>query len=142
MELGNYIKMVEKVIASLGVAPETCRGQKEGQWDLKKGSASVWVDVFLTETKDYGYFQCMAPISMVPATRKEEFLQEALEINHKLYGVGFTIHKDGLYIKMIRELEGIDESEMLAAFNRIGNYADDYDDYFKNKYFGGGGAPV
>ena len=39
---------------------------------------------------------------------------------------------------MIRELEDLSEEEAFAMFNRIGNYADQYDDFFKDKYFSTG----
>jgi hypothetical protein len=143
MDIKVYHQMVEQVFSDLGVDPATCRGEQPGQWNLKKGSASVWVDIFKIEGKDYGYFQCMAPICKIPTTNKEAFFHEALETNHKLYGVGFTVYKDGLYIKMIREVEGLEASEILAGLNRIGNYADEYDDYFNNKYIkGSGSAPI
>ena len=129
---------MENCIKRLGVDPAICRGEKPGQWDLKKGSASVWIDVWKKENEDYGYMQIMAPISEVPKTNTEAFYQEVLEINHDLYGVGMTKFKDWIYIKIIRELEDLSEDEAFAMFNRIGNYADDYDDHFKDKYFSTG----
>ncbi len=135
----NYYKMVDNIITKLGVDPATCRGEQAGQWNLKKGSASVWVDVWKLQDQDYGYIQIMAPITEIPVNNRDIFLTEVLEINHNLYGVGFTKYKEWLYLKSIRELEGLDEDEIMATFNRIGNYSDEYDDYFKNKYFGGSG---
>jgi hypothetical protein len=133
-----YYQMVEGCIARLGVDPLVCRGEKPGMWSLKKGSADVWIDVWKVENDDYGYFQAMAPVCEIPANRTQEFLQEILEINHNLYGVGMTKYENWIYIKTIRELDGISEDEMFAMFNRIGNYADDYDDILRDKYFGGG----
>lgn len=134
-----YYEMVDKVIRDLGVDPSLCRTQQAGQWDLKKGSASVWVDVFLNETKDYGYVQIMSPIMEFPVQNRDLFMTEVLEINHGLYAVGFTKHKEWLYIKAIRELEDLSEAELVAMFNRVGNYSDKYDDYLKEKYNPGGG---
>ena len=137
----NYYQMVDNCIKQLGVDPEQCRGEKEGQWDLRKGSANVWIDVFKVQDQDYGYFQCMSPVCEIPTSGAEPFLNEILEINHTLYGVGMTKFKNWIYVKTIRELDGISEEEILAAMKRIGGYADDYDDYLKNKYLGGAGAP-
>lgn len=136
MDLTPYFQMVEDCIRDLGVEPATCKGEKEGQWDLKKGSASVWIDVFKKEKDFYGYFQCMGPVCKVPEKRTLEFYQEVLEINHKLYGVGMTKFKDFIYIKAIRELDGLDKEEVMATIKRVGGYANDYDDHFKKKYFG------
>ena len=135
----NYYQLVDSIITKLGVDPSICRGEQPGQWNLKKGSASVWVDVWKLQDQEYGYIQIMAPITEIPVNNRDIFMTEVLEINHNLYGVGFTKYKEWLYIKAIRELEGLDEDEALAMFNRVGNYADEYDDYFKNKYFGGDG---
>jgi hypothetical protein len=135
MDLSNVYVLVENCIRKLGIDPANCRGEKPGQWNLTKGSAQVWIDVM--EINQNGYLQIMGPISPVPQTRTQEFFQEVLEINHNLYGVGMTKFKDWIYIKTIRETNGLDENEITAQMNRIGVYADDYDDYFKNKYFGG-----
>ena len=35
----------------------------------------------------------------------------------------------------IRELEGLDKSEISSTFNRVGIYADEWDDKLKSKYF-------
>jgi len=135
----QYYQMLENCIKQLGVDPAICRDKNPGQWNLRKGSADVWIDIFKREEDVWGYFQCMSPICDIPQTNRDAFFTEVLEINHTLYGVAFTKFKEKLYIKTIRELEGISEGEMLAQLRRIGGYADDYDDIFKNKYFGGAG---
>lgn len=136
----HYYNMVEEVITSLGVDPATCRGDQPGQWNLKLGSASVWVDVFQSKDAqgnfiDYGYLQILAPVCEVPVNNQHIFTKELLEINHTLYGVGFTIYGNNAYIKAIRELDGLDKSEISSTFNRVGVYADDWDDKLKAKYF-------
>jgi len=141
MDLQAYYEMVDNCIRKLGVDPNVCRGQNPGQWDLKKGSASVWIDVFKREQDHFGYFQCMAPVVQIPTTNTKEFYEEVLEKNHTLYGTAMTKYKDWIYMKTIRELDGLDEAEMMATLNRVGTYADDNDDYFKNKYSGGGESP-
>ncbi|GHN01685.1 hypothetical protein WSM22_31740 [Cytophagales bacterium WSM2-2] len=144
--LQYYFEMIEKVISEFGVDPKLCRGQNLGQWSMRIGSASIWIDAFQSKDKDGkyidgGYLQVMAPIMAIPAERLLEFYQEILEINHKLYGVGFTKFENNLYIKSIRELEGLEHSEVLSTFKRIGYYADDYDDMLKAKYSVAGRDP-
>jgi hypothetical protein len=141
-----YYDMIEKAITEFGVDPKLCRGQNIGQWSMKLGSASVWIDVFQSKDAqgnyiDSGYLQIMAPIMNEPADRQLEFYKELLEINHKLYGVGFTKFENGIYIKCIRELEGLDHSEVISTFKRVGYYSDDYDDMLKAKYSPAGRAP-
>ncbi|CAN5255532.1 hypothetical protein BH09BAC5_BH09BAC5_04630 [soil metagenome] len=136
----HYYNMVEEVIRDLGVDPSTARGDQPGQWNMRLGSASVWIDVFQSKDKDgnfidYGYLQILAPICDVPMDRVADFSMELLQTNHTLYGVAFTIYNNKSYIKSIRELEGLDKSEVRATFDRVGIYADDYDDVLKAKYF-------
>jgi Putative bacterial sensory transduction regulator len=139
----HYYAMVEEVLTSFKIDPTTARADQPGQWNLKLGSASVWVDVF--QSKDAqgnliqnGYLQVLAPVCDVPVNNQHLFTKELLEINHSLYGVAFTIFKEKAYIKSIRELQGIESSEIASTFNRVGIYADDWDDRLKTKYFGGG----
>ena len=138
----HYYTMIEEVLVEYKIDPAICRGQNPGQWNLKLGSANIWVDVF--QSKDaqgnptqYGYLQVMAFVCEVPVNNQHLFTKDLLEINHSLYGVGFTIFKDNAYIKTIRELEGLDKSEVKATFDRVGIYANDWDDKLKAKYFGG-----
>jgi Putative bacterial sensory transduction regulator len=137
----HYYTMVEEVLSEYKIDPTTARGQTPGTWNLKFGSASIWVDVF--QSKDaqgnliqYGYVQCLALVCDVPVNNQNLFTKELLEINHSLYGVGFTIFKDVVYIKAIRELEGLDKSEIKSTFDRVSIYANDWDDKLKAKYFG------
>jgi len=136
----HYYTMVEEILVEYKIDVAAARGDQPGQWNLKLGSASVWVDVF--QSKDaqgnlmqYGYLQVMAPICDVPVNNQQLFTRELLEINHSLYGVSFTIFKEKAYIKAIRELQGLDKSEIKSTFDRVGIYADDYDDKLKAKYF-------
>jgi hypothetical protein len=136
----HYYNLVEEVIRDLGVDPTVARGEQAGQWNMRLGSASVWIDVFQSKDSagnfiDYGYLQILAPVCDVPKDRQAEFTLELLQLNHTLYGVGFTIYGDKSYIKAIRELEGLDKSEVRATFDRVGIYADDHDDRLKAKYF-------
>jgi hypothetical protein len=138
-DLQKYYALVDECIQTLGVDPNVCRGENPGQWDLKKGSASVWVDVWQNED-GWGYLMIMAPICDIPDNNKEAFFTEILEINHKLYGCAMTKYENKIYVKTVREVDGLDKDEAMAMFNRVGNYSDDYDDYLQQKYFGGGRA--
>jgi hypothetical protein len=142
----HYRNLVEEVLRDYKIDPATARGQQPGQWNLTWGSAKVWVDVI--QSKDAqgnllqsGYFQVMAPVCEVPVNNQHLFTKELLESNHALYGVAFSIFKENAYIKALRELEGLDKSEVKATFDRVGIYADEWDDKLKTKYFAfSGGA--
>jgi hypothetical protein len=128
MDLQPYFDVVESGIADLGVNPVDCRGENPGQWNLKKGETTVWVDLWHIEKEDRPYFQVMSPIFQIPTdeTIKNKIFAELLEINDTLYGVAFTVYKDWIYIKVIREAEGMDKGESLAMLLRVGNYADQH----------------
>ncbi len=130
-----YYEIVETCIKELGIDPATTRGELEGQWNLKRGSASVWVDVWEMDSNKQVYFQLLSPVVGVPAENREAFFNELLQINHTLYGVAFTVKDNYAYIKMIREAQGLDKSEASAMLDRIGFYADKYDDMLRDKYF-------
>jgi hypothetical protein len=139
--IDHYYNLIESALAEYNFDPKTARGQTPGQWNLKFGSANIWADVF--QSKDaqgnltqYGYFQALALVCDVPVNNQALFTKELLEINHQLYGVAFTIYRDKAYIKAIRELEGLDKSEIKATFDRVSIYANDWDDKLKQKYFG------
>jgi hypothetical protein len=136
LDLSNYYRIVESAIEALGVKPAEARTQKSGQWDLRKGSASVWINIFLShERDDYGYLQVMSPVMKVPrGDNRAALFEELLQLNHQLYGAAFSIQNDWLYLRTIRELEGLSMKEALAMLTRIGVYADEYDDRFKKKY--------
>lgn len=131
-----FYDVVEEGIADLGVNPAECRGENPGQWNLKKGDTTVWVDLFYVEKEERPYYQVMSPIFNIPADEviKNQLFAELLEINDFLYGVAFTVYKDGIFIKIIREADGMDKSESLAMLLRVGNYADQYRQELSPKY--------
>lgn len=143
--------MVESFLAGLGVDPAQCRGENAGQWSLFRGSARVYIDVWHIEAEGRAYIQCMAPVMPLPELPLQHaFFQELLEINDKIFGVGFSLYNGWAWLKHIREVDGLDGAEAAAIMNRIGVYADQYDDYLKQKYGlapppvkaeGGGQAP-
>ena len=137
----HYYNLVDECIREIGVDPEATRqkdvnGQiRMGAWTLFKGTAQVWIDVWHIEKENRPYFQVMCPVMNFPeATLQSNLFKELLEINDKLYGVAFTIYQNQVWLKTIRECEGLDKSEALAQITRVGNYSDQYDDYLKSKY--------
>lgn len=136
VNLDAYFKIVEDAIKAIGIKPEDCREEKIGQWTLQKGSAKVWLDLWHLEKENRVYFQVISPVLDLATLKGNaiDLYKELLEINHQLYGVGFTIYNNWVYIKVIREADGMDTNEANAMLWRVGSYADQYDDYLKNKY--------
>lgn len=134
MSIETYYGIVESCISSLGVDPALCRGEKPGQWSLTKGSAKVWINVWHIEREGREYIQVMCPLMQDITADKAAFYKELLEINDKLFGVAFTYYDNWVWLKVIRECDGLDQNECMAMINRIGVYADQYDDYLIGKY--------
>ncbi|MCS7018891.1 MAG: YbjN domain-containing protein [Cytophagales bacterium] len=136
LDLAYYYQIVENAITEIGVNPLEARTSKAGQWDLRRGSASVWINVFLSrERNDYGYLQIMSPLMRMPLNdARAALFEELLTLNHHLYGVAFSAYEGWVYLRAIRELKGLSVAEALAMIKRIGVYADEYDDYLKQKY--------
>lgn len=141
--LTDYYKIVEDVIKDLGVDPVECRGMddddivEDGQWNLSKGNASIWIDVFYDETNKENYFQVFCPVIEVPNGKMGEAATDALEIGHILFGIGFTRVDNWLYLKHIRELTDLSKNEIANIIDRIGVYGEEYEEYFREKYIGG-----
>jgi len=132
--LNHFYTIIERSISNLGVDPLKCRGKNPGSWTLKKGSVQVWVDIWYIEREKRSYFQVMSPVMKIPTEKKTELFLELLQINDRLFGVAFTLYKDNVWLKHIRETENLDESEIMNTLHRVGNYADQYDDVLKQKY--------
>jgi hypothetical protein len=133
-DIQEYYGIVEKAIQKIGINPVECREEKVGQWSLRKGETKVWVDIFNIEKEGRAYFQCMSPIMKTPLMKREAFYKELLEINDGLFGVAFSIYKEQVWVKVLREAIGMDEQECHASIIRIGTYGSQYTTYLMEKY--------
>jgi hypothetical protein len=78
----------------------------------------------------------MSPIFPVPTDEKikNALFANLLELNDTLYGVAFTVFQENIYVKVIREADGMDKAESLSLLLRVGNYADMYRLELSEKY--------
>lgn len=134
VELQPLYEIVEQAIASIGVDPKPCRRGGAGQWNMRKGSARIWLDLWFIEEEGRAYFQVMSPVVPVPKQRQEAFYKELLTVTDRLFGVAFTLYDGWAWIKSIREVEDLSVSEAKAMLIRVGNYADHYDNVLIDKY--------
>jgi hypothetical protein len=137
-DLTAYYQIVEEGIDQLGVNAQEARGENDGEWNLKRGTASVWIDLWYIEEEQGAYFQVMSPIMTLPEdeTNMYKLTLELLKINYTLFGVGFAVQEDGVYLKNIREVEELDPSEVVYMIGRCGNYGDSYNDELVKKFGG------
>ncbi len=138
-DLQPYYNLIEEVIKGLGIDPVTCRNKDKagnvvvGQWNLTLGSASIYVDVF-DNVEGNPYVNIGCPIMEVSTSNLLGLYEKLLTINYELYAAAFSINKGWVWLKIIRECEGLDIKEASAMFWRVGNYSDDWDDKLKAEF--------
>lgn len=137
-DLHKYYRIIEDALKTIGLPPEEAKGEQDGQWNVKRGSASVWIDIYEIDEEKGAYFQVITPIMTVPkeVAKQNELFEELLHLNYRLFGIAFTVHQGGVYLKAIREVEGLIETEAIHMIGRAGNYGDFYNDRLIKKYGG------
>ncbi len=137
--LKPYYALVEQVISTLGITPDQCQVKDEkgnvlpGQWDLRKGSASVFIDVYATK-EGQAYICIASPIMEIKTDKLTQLYEKLLTLNHQIYAVSFSINKGWVWLRGLRECEGLDASELKAMLDRVGVYGDQYDDILKAEF--------
>jgi hypothetical protein len=132
----EMLTMVRQAIEELQVDPDACKKENKHIWSLSKGAADIWLELFYLQKEGRVYIQVLSPIYFIPETSelKYRIFEELLHCNDAMFGVAFTLFENQIFIKVIREMEDIDKSEILAMLLRVGNYADYYKTYLKDKY--------
>ncbi|AFC24780.1 YbjN domain-containing protein [Saprospira grandis] len=130
-------KLIEGALEKLGLEPEKCKGKEAGSWTIAREQQEIWIDCWEIEENEHKdtYFQVLTPILQIPAEMTVPFYREVLEFNYNMYGMAFGIFKDLLAIKSIREVRGLDESEVIATISRAWVYATDIKPQLMDKYF-------
>lgn len=123
--LNFYYQIVEKAIAKLGLNPEITRKEK-GYWSLTFAGIPVWVYVFFQESEKRAYYLVTSPFMDVPENNTEALAWKLLRTNDELYGISFVERKGKIYLKTLREVEGLDVSEAHAMITRMGYYGSVY----------------
>jgi len=132
--LRRYHAVVEQALANLGVNPPDCVGDVPGSWLVRKGSASLTVEVYEHEQTQVVYCRVYCPIMQIPEKGTSELFCELLELNMDYVGITFGINSGWVYLKSDREADGMDVNELYYMVTRIGNLSDHYDDILQEKY--------
>lgn len=133
MNLEQVTPLINNSLKTIGLDPNTCKGEKPGQWTATYKDATVWVDVFEHQTnKGKWYFRVMSPLMKITDQNRESFYQDLLEINYNLYNTAMVKFNEWIYVMHLRETDSLDESEIVASFDRVGFYSYDY--YGKLQY--------
>lgn len=120
--LKQTYELTESAIKSLGINVEDCRGENQGQWNLKKGQFDILVDVW--EEQNQVLFQVLCPLCALPDENREAFFLYLLNKNHELSSVAYTIFENNVYIKHTREAVGLNMEEIINLLTKAAFYAE------------------
>lgn len=120
--LEHTYQITEEAITMLGISAEECRAEQAGQWNLKKGSFDIMVDVW--EEQGQVLFQVVCPLCTLPEENQEGFFRFLLERNHQLSAVTYTLFEDNVYLKHTREANGLTKEEIVNLLSKTAYYAE------------------
>jgi hypothetical protein len=125
--------LVDNVIYSLGLNVTESRKDK-GKWAFYRGSALVKIEVYHSKPNNEDYIHICSPLMKIPKQNTEKFYRRLLEINNKLFQVSFSIKEGNAVLRVIRECSLLDAKEIENMIQRVGYYADEYDDILKQEF--------
>jgi hypothetical protein len=137
MNAQNLYEIIEKGIAKLGIDPTSTRGEKTGQWDFNRGSASIAMGLTVTERFPNGYFYVTSVLMNekdVPAAKKMDFYRSILETNASLVNMQLSVNEGWVLLISNRDALGLDDVEVAITINELSFYADELDDQLKNAF--------
>lgn len=120
--LQQTYQLTEEAITLLGVSAEESRAEQPGQWNLKKGSFDIMIDVW--EEQGQVLFQVICPLCTLPDENKEGFYLFLLERNHQLSAVTYTVFEGNVYLKHTREANGLSKEEIVNLLSKTAYYAE------------------
>jgi len=137
----SSIKMVETIIADLGLNPTETQvpspGDERIAWGLMKGSAEIYVS--LKQDSGENYIRVSAPVITLPENERDQLrlFRHLLILNAgTVIGAAFGITRDRVIMVTERSTMDLDLSEVRDMINRVGHYADFYDDALVNEFGG------
>lgn len=137
----SAIKMVESIIGELGLDPNETRvdspSDERVAWGFMKGSAEIYVT--LKQDKGENYIRVNAPVITLPTSENDQLrlFRFLLTLNAGVVvGAAFGITKERVIMVTERSTVDLDLSEVRDMINRVGHYADYYDDALVNQFGG------
>lgn len=131
MKIEAYYEMVESCIQDMGIKPEKSRGINSGQWDIFKGNAHIIIEI-ISKKNEESFLQCLAPIIKIPKNNVYNYYEEVLKKKKLSFNASLTKLNNWIYVKSIREIEGIDKKEMNTIINKTGAFAEELEELYKN----------
>ena len=140
-EFDTARKLVEEVVAKLGLDPSKVRGEDRGDfvtWSVQRGSAAVQVTVAKSDRGDASYLRAVSPImSLPPESNLPSFFRRLLELNGRgLVNAAFGIVDDRIVAKSERPTAFLDAAEVEQIILQLSAVADTYDDRLVREFGG------
>jgi len=140
-EFDTARKLVEEVVARLGLDPAKVRGDDRGDlvtWSIHRGSAAIEVSVAKSDRGDTSFLRAVSPImSLPPEANLSSFFRRLLELNgHGLVNAAFGIMGDRIVAKSERPTAFLDAAEVEQIILQLSAVADTYDDRLVREFGG------
>jgi hypothetical protein len=132
-----YCKLVDEALAEMPDARAyRLKKVSVNQWISLKGSAFTLSEV--TEARMNGgvtgFLQSISPFCHLPEERTAEILLEFMRYNHTLPGAFFGIADGYIVLKMIRELQDLDKSEIVNQLRTVAYVSDMLDNQLISEF--------
>lgn len=141
LDFTPYREMVGKMLAEIGLTHEDCYISDGDYWELRKGSATVYISFFTIEHEDdetEWYMDISSPVIKIPSDNLLAFYRRLLEENGNRIALKFSLREETVWCEVTRELQGITFEEAFRNLIRVGEVADEVDDIFHAEFFGDG----
>ena len=135
MNLDEISRLVEKSLSGLQVDPLTCRSDKPGKWTVRIKDSEVWIDAFSFDANPHRfYLQIMSPLFKMTEFNQSDIQNDLLEFAYTMYGCSVCKRESWYFAMVLREANGLDQSEVDATIDRVGLYSSDIYAKFKKKF--------
>lgn len=140
-ELDRVVDLVEAHLKQEGLVPEDVKmktADGHPAWAFRQGSASVRIHLLPGDKEsDYGYFQVVAPVIILPDNDREKVFERLLALNaDQLWSCAFAVRQDRVIITADRTTRDLDRSEVVEMIERVAAYADKFDDELVEEFGG------
>jgi hypothetical protein len=139
--VGKAAKMVETVLAHLGVDPERNRSAAPAggaSWQISRGSADILIAINPGRDGGAPRLRLVAPLVKVRDELAQPLAAKLLQLNaSELPGIAFGLFRaDVVALVAERSVSGLDREELAELLATIGHYADRYDDLLVTEFGG------
>ena len=128
--------MVDEYLRRFG---ERSKGQltpldEHGHTEIRRGSALLGVTV----VEGHGVLLLVSKIMQIPPRGREAFYERLLQLSFlRTSDAAFALDDDGVYVRALRRLSGLDYEEFEDLVDTVATVADRYDDALRQEFSDG-----